>query len=50
MKISKIRGSLYKSSRILGDVEAVEEGRVGKRVERRLLGRITGRLLRRVAR
>jgi len=43
--ISKARNSLYKTARILGDVQAISEGKVGKRIIRRLAGRTTGRLL-----
>ena len=43
-----MRGFLYKLARILGDVNAVKKGRVGRRVGRRAAGRTTGRLLRKV--
>lgn len=48
--ISKIRGGLYKSARILGDVSAVKNKRIGKRIGRRLAGRVTGRALGRLFR
>lgn len=41
--MSKARGFLYKLARLMGDVEAVEKGRVGKRIARRVAGKITGR-------
>lgn len=41
--ISKIRSALYKTARILGDVNAVKRGKVGKRLARRVAGRATGR-------
>lgn len=45
MSISKIRSLLYKSSRILGDVQAAKNGTIGKRVVRRAAGRATNKLL-----
>jgi len=44
MSISKLRGLLYRLAR-LGDVNAVENGNVPQRVERRILGRMTARIL-----
>nr|MDH3083802.1 hypothetical protein [Bacillus subtilis]WGD69229.1 hypothetical protein P5630_21515 [Bacillus subtilis]WGD89231.1 hypothetical protein P5656_09430 [Bacillus subtilis] len=46
MSISKIRSFLYKSSRILGDVQATKNGTLGKRVARRLAGKATGKIMR----
>ena len=43
MSIGKSRGFLYMLARILGDVNAVKKGRVGRRVGRRVAGRATGR-------
>jgi hypothetical protein len=43
--MAKTRNSLYKTARILGDIQAVAEGRAGKRIARRLVGRATGKLL-----
>jgi hypothetical protein len=37
------RGLLYTLARLMGDVTAVKKGRVGKRVGRRIIGKITGR-------
>ncbi len=39
------RGFLYKLARLLGDVNAVKKGKVGRRVGRRTAGRGMGRLL-----
>ena len=39
------RSFLYKLARLLGDVNAVKKGRVGRRVGRRTAGRGMGRLL-----
>ncbi|MFB4163669.1 hypothetical protein ACE1TI_07445 [Alteribacillus sp. JSM 102045] len=44
MTINKIRRILYEISRILGDVNAVKRGTVGKRITRRGAGKVTGRL------
>ena len=43
VSINRTRGSLYKLARILGDVQAVKRGRVGRRVGRRVVGRFAGR-------
>ncbi len=43
MSINKTRGILYMLARLLGDVNAVKKGKVGKRVARRTVGRATGR-------
>lgn len=45
MSINKSRGFLYLLAKILGDVNAVKKGKVGKRVARRVAGKGTGRLL-----
>ena len=47
MSISSTRSLLYTLARLLGDVNAVKKGKVGKRVGRRLVGKATGRGLRR---
>lgn len=38
-----LRGFLYWLARLLGDVNAVRKGRVGRRVARRAAGKATGR-------
>jgi len=50
MSISSTRSLLYALARLLGDVNAVKKGKVGKRVGRRLAGKATGRGLRRLLR
>lgn len=45
MSISTIRSWLYRIARLLGDVSAVQRGRVGKRISRCVVGRYTGRLI-----
>lgn len=48
MSINKFRRGLYKTARILGDVNAVKKGKVGKRIARRAAGKATGKTLRRL--
>ncbi|MCY4616684.1 MAG: hypothetical protein OXC71_09895 [Chloroflexi bacterium] len=43
MNINSTRGFLYWLARLLGDINAVRRGRVGRRVARRAAGRATGR-------
>lgn len=45
MSINKVRSLLYRLARLLGDVNAVEKGKVPQRVERRVVGRFMGRIL-----
>ena len=40
-----LRSALYTIARLMGDVNAVKKGKVGKRVARRGAGKITGRSL-----
>lgn len=42
------RSWLYWLAKILGDVNAVKKGKVGKRIARRAAGKATGRGLRRL--
>lgn len=44
------RSKLYLLGRILGDVNAVKKGRIGKRIARRAAGKLTGRGLGRLFR
>ena len=37
------RGLLYTLAKLMGDYNAVKKGKVGKRVGRRLAGRVTGK-------
>jgi hypothetical protein len=48
MSINKTRGVLYRVARILGDVNAVQKGTVGRRATRRVVGKQTGRTLRKL--
>ena len=43
-----VRGWLYFIGRLLGDANAVKKGRVGRRVGRRLAGKGTGSLFRKL--
>ena len=40
-----IRSLLYFVAKLVGDVNAVKKGKVGKRIGRRAAGRLTGRTL-----
>lgn len=43
--IPRIRSGLYASARLLGDVRAVQTGRVPQRATNRLIGHVAGRIL-----
>lgn len=43
--VARARSALYTTARALGDAQAVRKGRVGKRLQRRALGRLAGRTL-----
>ena len=43
--LSKIRSFFYGSARFLGDVNALEKGKVFNRVRNRVVGRFIGKLL-----
>jgi hypothetical protein len=45
MKLSKIRKALYTTAKVMGDVQAVQNGTVGKRIARRAAGKATGKML-----
>ena len=45
LSIAKTRGFLYWLARLLGDVNAVQKGKVGRRVARRAAGKATGKAL-----
>jgi hypothetical protein len=50
MSVSSTRSLLYQLARLLGDVNAVQKHKVGKRIARRAAGRMTGRALGRMFR
>jgi hypothetical protein len=43
-----LRSWLYLIARLMGDVNAVQKGRVGRRIGRRAAGKVTGRAFRRL--
>jgi hypothetical protein len=43
--VATTRGLLYTLARLMGDVNAVKRGTVGKRIARRTIGKATGRWL-----
>jgi hypothetical protein len=43
MSLNSTRSSLYKFARLLGDINAIQKGKVGRRVVRRAAGRSVGR-------
>ena len=45
MKISKVRGLLYKSAKALGDVSAVKKGKVVRRTKNRIVGKTINKLM-----
>lgn len=45
MSISKTRGILYFIAKILGDVQAVRNNRIGRRIGWRVAGNLTSRIL-----
>jgi len=51
MSINKTRGILYSVARILGDISALtskKQGKVTKRIGRRITGKATGKIFRRI--
>lgn len=45
MRITKIRTFLYTTAKILGDIQAVKNGTIKQRIGRRIVGRITGKMI-----
>ena len=43
--IGKIRSILYKSGKVLGDINAVKRGTIGHRLANRISGKITSRFI-----
>ncbi|MFN3873682.1 MAG: hypothetical protein ACK4R9_11850 [Ignavibacterium sp.] len=46
MTINEIRNILYISAKMLGDINAINKNKLGKRIITRGIGRLTGRFLR----
>ena len=42
----RIRGFLYGLAKLMGDVNAVKKGKIGKRITRRLTGKLASRIIR----
>ena len=47
--ISKIRTALYKSAKILGDVNAIKRNKVGERIVSRVSGKVSAKVNRTIA-
>jgi len=47
-RLMSTKSSIYKFLRLWNDVSAVKKGKVGKRIGRRVAGKTTGRLLRKL--
>jgi hypothetical protein len=45
---SKARKILYNTAKALGDAEAIKKGKIGKRVKNRILGKIAGKILKKL--
>lgn len=43
--ISKFRKALYTSAKVLGDFNAVKNGKVLTRVKNRIIGKVTGKVI-----
>lgn len=46
--MNALRSFLYALARLLGDANAVGKGKVGHRIARRAVGKVTGRALRKL--
>lgn len=46
MSLPKLRALLFRLSRLLGDVQAVRRGRIGARIQNRMVGKMLGRVTR----
>lgn len=45
---SKVRKALYTTAKVLGDIGAVKEGKVARRVKNRIKGKIAGNILNKI--
>jgi len=43
--MNKFRSFLYWLARLLGDINAIQKGKIGQRIARRLAGKIVGRTI-----
>ncbi|MED4462665.1 hypothetical protein [Metabacillus fastidiosus] len=46
--MNKLRSFLYLFARTLGDINAVKNGTIGKKIARRAAGKVTSRLMRKL--
>ena len=44
LTIGETRSALYKTAKLLGDINAVKRGSIGQRVSNRLVGKASGRI------
>jgi hypothetical protein len=47
-KRRSVESDIYAGLRVYNDCEAIQKGRVGRRILRRLYGKLTGRLARKI--
>ncbi|MEP0861587.1 MAG: hypothetical protein HRF52_09135 [Ignavibacterium sp.] len=50
MKINKLRSLLYFVAKIFGDVNAIQKGKIGQRIVRRIAGRASAKILQKIFR
>ena len=43
--IGKTRSALYKSAKLLGDINSIKKGKIGRRITHRISGKLSARLL-----
>ena len=48
--IGKMRSLLYKSAKLLGDVNSIKRGTISKRVTNRVIGKASGRISSKISR
>jgi len=48
MSVNKTRGFLYKLAKFLGDINAVQKGKIGKRAARRVAGKAVGKSMKKM--
>lgn len=44
----KLKSALYKGLRISNDINAIQKGKVGRRIGRRVAGKATGKLFKKI--
>ena len=48
--IGKTRSMLYKTARVLGDLNSIKRGTIGTRVSNRVVGKVSGRISSKISR